>query len=274
MSATRPRMAVILAAGRGTRMRSELPKVLHPAAGRPLVWWVVKAARDAGCEEIFVVVPPKSEPGAAEIRRALEEPGPDAAPLRQSGLTWVVQEERRGTGHAVLQAAEPVTRALRESGHDEATLLVLSGDVPLVTAATVERLAAAGESGWGALAVADLDDPGSLGRVLTREDGSLARIVEVSDATPQELAVRRINAGFYALPAPAIFGELTALGSDNAQGEIYLTGAPAAAAARGERVVLLELADPAEAFGVNTRAELTRADRALNDRMQGVRKPR
>lgn len=259
---TRPRFAVILAAGHGTRMRSPLPKVLHPAAGRPLVRWVMDAARGAGCEEIFVVVPPDSEPGAAEIRSTLEAPGENAGPT----LRFVVQKERRGTGHALLQTAEAVTRALRESGRDETTLLVLSGDAPLITAETLQRLAALGESGWGALVVAQPDEPGSLGRVLTRDDGSLERIVEASDATPEELEVRTINAGFYALPAPAIFRDLEALGTDNAQGEIYLTDAPGAAAERGERVLLLELDDPLEAFGVNTRDELAKADRILSQR--------
>ena len=273
----RPRLAVILAAGRGTRMRSGIPKVLHRAGGRPLLVWVVAAAREAGCDEIFVVVPPDFE----DIRAAL-------AP-RASGAavpTFVVQESREGTGHALLQAAEAVTGAL--SG--EATLLVLSGDTPLLTADTLERLATAAEGSpegnlespgehpgsgagggvggppWGALAVAVLEEPGSLGRVITRDDGSLERIVEASDATEEELAVRRINAGIYALRAPGIFGELTRLDTGNAQGEMYLTDAPGAAAGRGERVVLVELDDPAEALGVNTRAELARAHRSLVER--------
>lgn len=262
-SGPRPRFAVILAAGRGTRMRSPLPKVLHPAAGRPLVRWVMDAAREAGCQEIFVVVPPDSETGATDIRRALESVGEDAGPSGRAAPRFVVQTERRGTGHALLQTAGAVSQALRETGRDEATLLVLSGDAPLITADTLDRLATLGESAWGALAVAQLDEPGSLGRVLTRDDGSLDRIVEASDATPEVLEVRTINAGFYALPAPAIFRDLEALGSDNAQGEIYLTDAPGAAAARGERVQLLELDDPLEGFGVNTRSELEQADRAL-----------
>jgi len=283
----RSRLAVILAAGHGTRMRSETPKVLHQAAGRPLLAWVVAAAREAGCEEIFVVVPPDAE----DIRTTLEPSVPTAASASPAGagkLTYVVQKSRKGTGHALLQAAPAVTRALAKdaAGPGEATLLVLSGDAPLLTADTLERLATAAESGtqgpggslgggageapWGALAVAVLDDPGSLGRVLTREDGTLERIVEASDASEEELGVRRVNAGVYALTAPRIFRELTRLDTGNAQGEMYLTDAPGAAAARGERVVLVELDDPTEALGVNTRAELARVHRILMDRRKAV----
>lgn len=250
------RLAVVLAAGRGTRMRSALPKVLHPVAGRPMLSWVVDAARAAGCERILVVTAPGAEP----VRSTLEAAGGD-------DLVWVLQEHQRGTGHALLQAAGAVEEL---TGGRSATVLVLSGDTPLVRPETLRRLLAAGAPAggevWGALAVAELADPGALGRVLTRSDGSLERIVEVSDASAEELAVRRVNAGVYALPAPRIFEDLERLGSDNAQGEIYLTDAPGAAAARGERVVLFDLPDPEEAFGVNTRAELARAHRRLLDR--------
>lgn len=271
----RRRIAVILAAGRGTRMRSALPKVLHPVAGRPLLSWVIEAARGAVCERIFVVVPPAGDGG--EIRAALAAPD----------LTFVAQPSPRGTGHALLQAAEPVREALSSDAAGEpaeATLLVLSGDTPLLTADTLERLAASLEgsgtptgetqtdpppSPWGVLAVAVLEDPGALGRVLTHVDGSLDRIVEASDADADELAVRRINAGIYAFSAPGIFRDLTELAAsnpDNAQGEIYLTDAPGRAAARGERVRLFELEDADEGLGVNTRAELARAHRRLMDR--------
>lgn len=262
-TARRPRVAVILAAGRGVRMRSERPKVLHRAGGRPLVTWVVEAALRSGCREIFVVVPPDGD----EIRCSLNEEGllsEGNAGGVEGQAELVVQAQPRGTGHALLQAAQPVTEAL-EPG-EQATLLVLSGDTPLLTAETLQHLAAASEGSWGAIAVAELEYPGALGRVLTREDGSLDRIVEASDATEEELEVRRVNAGIYALPVPEVFEELERLEPDNAQGEIYLTDAPGAAAARGERVMLWTLDDPTEAFGVNTRAELARAHRRLLDR--------
>jgi bifunctional UDP-N-acetylglucosamine pyrophosphorylase / glucosamine-1-phosphate N-acetyltransferase len=249
----RPRVAVVLAAGKGTRMVSSLPKVLHRAAGRPLLAWVLDAARAAGCSRLIVVVGHGAEQVQAEC----------AAP----DVEFVLQAEQRGTGHALAQAEAALAG-------QEATLLVLSGDVPLVTPATLAELARLSEDGddgargvaWGAMAVAELAEPGMLGRVIPRPDGGLGRIVEFRDATTDERAVRLINAGLYALPAPRVFADLAALTPDNAQGELYLTDAPTAAAKRGERVELLALADPAEALGVNDRAELAAVHRRLLDR--------
>jgi bifunctional UDP-N-acetylglucosamine pyrophosphorylase/glucosamine-1-phosphate N-acetyltransferase len=197
----------------------------------------------------------------------------------------VVQEEQRGTGHALAQAAGQID--------GPAQLLVLSGDVPLVTAATLERLLAAAAGGWGAMAVADLAAPGALGRVIARAAGSaeragegaggregkrpraggdaqpaelLERIVEAADARPAELAVTLVNAGLYVLPAPEVFAYLAALAPANAQGELYLTDALNAAAAAGRRIALVRLADPHEALGVNDPRELAAVHRRLLDR--------
>ncbi|HKI03751.1 MAG TPA: bifunctional UDP-N-acetylglucosamine diphosphorylase/glucosamine-1-phosphate N-acetyltransferase GlmU [Thermoanaerobaculia bacterium] len=242
-----PRVAVILAAGKGTRMKSALPKVLHRAAGRPLLAWAIEAARTAGCERILVVV----GHGAERVREELA--GDD--------LGWVLQAEQKGTGHALAQAESAVIAV-----GSAATVLVLSGDVPLVKPETLDRLASAAEAGWGAMAVADLAEPGSLGRVIVDGNGELSRIVEARDARPEELAVRRINAGLYALPAPAVFDYLRRLGTDNAQGELYLTDAVTNAAADGRPVRLVALDDPDEALGVNDRSELARVHRLLIDR--------
>jgi len=245
----RPRVAVVLAAGKGTRMRSALPKVLHPAAGRPLVAWVLDAARAAGCSEIVVVV----GHGADAVRAAVAAPD----------VTFALQAEQRGTGHALAQAAPRV--------RGEATVLVLSGDVPLVRPETLVALAEAAETdgAWGALAAAEVAHPGALGRVLRDDDGAFLRIVEARDATPRELAVHTVNAGLYALPAPDVFARLAELlrrRPDNAQGEIYLTDVPGMARQDGRRVVVHVLADATEAIGVNDPAELERAHRALLDR--------
>ena len=245
MLAPLPRVAVILAAGKGTRMKSSSPKVLHRAAGRPLLAWVIDAARAARCERILVVVGHEAEQVRQEIA------GDD--------LGWVLQAEQKGTGHALAQA-EP------EVGAAEATLLVLSGDVPLVTPDTLDRLASAAAQGWGALAVADLDDPGSLGRVIVDESGAFRKIVEARDATLRERAVRRVNAGIYALPAPDVFDYLRRLKTNNAQGELYLTDALTAAAADGRPIRWAALPDPAEALGVNDRIELARVHRLLISR--------
>lgn len=247
---SRRRIAVILAAGKGTRMESDLPKVLHPAAGRPLLSWVIDAAREARCERIVGII----GHGAEQVRATIEAEG-------SSDVSWALQREQKGTGHALAQAEQVL-------GGEPAVLLVLSGDVPLVTPATLDALAAHLEDDgvWGALAVAELAEPGSLGRVLARPDGSLDRIVEFRDASPEVRAVRRVNAGLYALPAPEIFAELRRLTPDNAQGELYLTDALSGPASRGERLVLHPLADPDEALGVNNRAELAEVHRRLIER--------
>jgi bifunctional UDP-N-acetylglucosamine pyrophosphorylase/glucosamine-1-phosphate N-acetyltransferase len=246
MPTPRPRVAVILAAGKGTRMKSALPKVLHRAAGRPLLQWVVDAARAAGCARILIVV----GHGAERVREEIA--GDD--------LVWVLQAEQRGTGHALAQA-EPEIQG-------EATVLVLSGDVPLLQPSTLDALAAAADAGWGAMTVAELVDPGMLGRVIVDPPGAFQAIVEFKDATPEQRAVRLINAGIYAFPAPDVFGYLRNLTTDNAQGELYLTDAVTHAAADGHAVRLISLPDPDEALGVNDRTELARVHRLLIGRHQ------
>ncbi|HEX6898946.1 MAG TPA: bifunctional UDP-N-acetylglucosamine diphosphorylase/glucosamine-1-phosphate N-acetyltransferase GlmU [Thermoanaerobaculia bacterium] len=244
MSDHRPRVAVILAAGKGTRMKSSLPKVLHRAAGQPLLQWVIDAAREAGCERILVVV----GHGAERVREEIA--GDD--------LGWVLQAEQKGTGHALAQGEPEIP--------GEATVLVLSGDVPLLQPATLARLAEEAAEGWGAMAVAELDEPGSLGRVIVDDAGTFQKIVEARDASPEELAERRINAGIYAFPAPDIFDYLRKVDTNNAQGEIYLTDAVTNAAKDGKPVRLVTLDDPDEALGVNDRSELARVHRLLLDR--------
>jgi len=234
------RVAVILAAGKGTRMKSSLPKVLHRAAGRPLLQWVVDAARAARCEHILIVV----GHGAEKVREEIT--GDD--------LGWVLQAEQKGTGHALAQAEPEIS--------GEATVLVLSGDVPLVQTSTLDRLAEAAESGWGAMTVAELSDPGMLGRVIV-EDGAFREIVEFKDASPDQRKVNLVNAGIYALPAPEIFEYLRNLKTDNAQGELYLTDAVTQAGRDGKPVRLVHLPDPDEALGVNDRTELAKVHRLL-----------
>ena len=165
--------------------------------------WVLNAARAAGCEHIYVVV----GHGADAVQSEIEA----------DDVTWVLQEEQLGTGHALLQVESHLEAP--------ATLLVLSGDVPLVAPETLDRLAAAAHAGWGSMVVAEMEEPGSLGRVVATASGTLERIVEVADATPEELENPWINAGIYALPAPEIFDFLKQLKPNNAKQELYLTDA-------------------------------------------------
>jgi bifunctional UDP-N-acetylglucosamine pyrophosphorylase / glucosamine-1-phosphate N-acetyltransferase len=241
----RPSLAVILAAGKGKRMGSPLPKVLHPAAGRPLLSWVIEAARRVPCERIVVIV----GHGADEVRARFAADG---------DVEWVLQREQRGTGHALAQV-EPVARSA-------ARLLVLSGDVPLLRPATARLLLETASRAWGAMAVAELDSPGSLGRVVVGPDGRLERMVETADATAEELELRTINAGLYALPAPEVFGYLRRVKPDNAQGELYLTDALNLAAADGRAVECVRLADADEALGVNTPQDLALVEARLRER--------
>lgn len=242
---TRPRVAIVMAAGKGTRMRSERPKVLFPVAGRPLLAWVLDAARAAGCQRILVVV----GHGAEEVKATF---------AGQDDLEFVLQAEQRGTGHAVLQAAPHLT--------GEATVLVLSGDVPLVRAETLEALARLAEGdAWGALVTAELEQPGGLGRLLMNGD-QLERIVEKADATPEQLAIRLTNTGIYALPAPGLFEILGRLSPNNAQGELYLTDVAGLAIQGGHTLAVHRLEDPLEGLGINDRVELSRVHRLLLDR--------
>lgn len=235
------RVAVVLAAGKGTRMKSERPKVLMPVAGRPMLAWVIDAAHRAGCDEVVVVV----GHGAEEVHEA----------LGGEGISWALQAEQKGTGHALAQAAPHV--------EGEATVVVLMGDAPLVTPETVVALAEAAESGWGALAYAEMDDAGDMGRVLLAGDGRFERIVEAKDASPEERAVGRGNAGFYAFRAPEVFAYLERLSTENVQGELYLTDAPALAAADGRRIRAIPLGETSESWGINSRQDLSRAHNGL-----------
>jgi bifunctional UDP-N-acetylglucosamine pyrophosphorylase/glucosamine-1-phosphate N-acetyltransferase len=209
---------------------------------------VLVTAREAGCERLLVVV----GHGATEVRRAAAD-WPAAG-----GVDWVLQEEQRGTGHALAQVAPHLAAGCR--------FLVLSGDVPLIRAETLRALDTSARGAWGAMAVARLAAPGALGRVVARpgRDGEgllLEGIVEAGDASAAELANPLVNAGLYCLAAPAVFERLAGLTPDNVKGELYLTDALTAAAREGERIRLLELADPEEAWGINSREDLARAER-------------
>ena len=229
---------VILAAGLGKRMRSGLPKVLHPLAGRPLLAHVLDTARALNAQKIVVV----HGHGAEAVRAAF----PDGA------IAWALQSEQLGTGHAVQQAMPHL-----EAGGD---VLVLYGDVPLVREATLRRLLEASREGV-ALLTAELDDPSGYGRVLRDQAGRVARIVEHKDAAASERAIREINAGFFALGAQRLAGWLKKITNRNAQKEYYLTDIVALAVAEEVPVIAVKAEDPWEVAGVNSKRELADLER-------------
>jgi bifunctional UDP-N-acetylglucosamine pyrophosphorylase / glucosamine-1-phosphate N-acetyltransferase len=229
---------VILAAGQGKRMRSGLPKVLHPLAGRPLLAHVLDTARALKARRTVVV----HGHGAEAVRAAF----PDA------GIAWALQPEQLGTGHAVQQAMPH----LEANGE----VLVLYGDVPLVREATLRRLLEAAREGLAVLTV-ELDDPAGYGRVLRDQAGRVARIVEHKDASPSERAVREVNAGFYALSAPRLAAWLKKINNRNAQKEYYLTDIVALAVAEDVPVIGVRAEDEWEVAGVNSKRELAALER-------------
>lgn len=229
---------LILAAGQGKRMRSRLPKVLHPLGGRPLLAHVIETARALGPVKIFVV----HGHGAEQVREA----------FRSQNIEWVLQAEQRGTAHAVMQAMSRVSA--------DADVLLLYGDVPLVRVATLKRLLQAAGDGL-ALLTADLEDPAAYGRVVRDGAGHVKRVVETRDATPEERTIREINAGFYALGARRLAAWLKRIDNRNAQKEYYLTDLVGLAVGEGTPVTAVKAEAPSEVAGVNSKSELAQLER-------------
>ena len=242
-------VAVILAAGLGTRMKSRLPKVLHPILGDPSLLWALRAL-PGGLGGAVVVV----HHGKELVLGALD--AWQKAGLLPCPVSTVDQGDPLGTGHA-LQVCIPELDRLGAS-----RVAILCGDVPLTTPATVARLCGA----EALLLAMDLASPGSYGRVIQHPDGRLAGIVEAKDATPEQLAVQRVNGGAYALPWPALRKALQGLKNDNAQREYYLTDAVAAVAR--EIPVAVEVCDPEELAGMNSRQDQAMLQAAAQRRIQ------
>ncbi|MFB4203874.1 Bifunctional protein GlmU [wastewater metagenome] len=235
---TAPLSIVILAAGAGTRMRSALPKVLHPVAGRPMLARVIDAAAALGPDDIHIIY----GHGGERVRNALAD----------ADVRWVEQAERLGTGHAVGQAIPDID--------DRHRVLVLCGDTPLITAATLQRLCETAGEG-AALLTAHPVDPAGYGRILRDADGAVAGIVEEKDADAAQRAIGEVNTGVMCLPAGHLRGWLDRLTADNAQGEYYLTDVIALARADGVPVAGVATADEGEVLGVNSRAQLATVER-------------
>jgi bifunctional UDP-N-acetylglucosamine pyrophosphorylase/glucosamine-1-phosphate N-acetyltransferase len=234
-----PLHVLILAAGEGKRMKSTRPKVLQPIAGRPMLAHVVDTARALRPEGIHIVY---GHGGDAVL----------AAFADQSGLQWTEQAERLGTGHAVQQAMPDVPQ--------DARVLILYGDVPLIRAETLQRLLDA--PGRIAVLVADLDDPTGYGRIVRDAEGRVARIVEHKDANKEQRAIRTVNTGILVCDGEPLRRWLQHLGNDNAQGEYYLTDVFAAAAAEFNAAELVHVEDPIEVEGANDPWQLSQLERA------------
>lgn len=235
---------VILAAGQGTRMRSALPKVLHPVAGKPMLGHAIDCARTLSPRRIHVVI----GHGAEQVRSRLDA----------SDIHWVMQEQQLGTGHAVAQALPGA------EGADQ--ILVLYGDVPLLREATLKRLSEqAGAAALGLLTV-EMQDPTGYGRIVRDAAGRVLAIIEQKDATPAQLAISEGNTGIMALPGVHASRWLNSLSNANAQGEYYLTDVVAKAVEEELNVVVAQPEDELEVMGANNRQQLSVLERARQQR--------
>ena len=235
---------VILAAGQGTRMRSDLPKVLQPLAGKPLLAHVLACANDLGADDVCVVY----GHGGEAVQAAFPA----------TGVRWALQAEQLGTGHAVQQAMPDMLSASR--------VLILAGDVPLLQSATLERLLEETPDTGMAVLTVDMDDPTGYGRIVRNDEG-VSRIVEQKDASEDELALTEINTGVFLCPGEGLKNWLTNLSNDNSQGEYYLTDVIAMAVADGVEVHGIKADSSVEVMGINDKKQLAEAERALQARL-------
>ncbi|MGI9310993.1 MAG: bifunctional UDP-N-acetylglucosamine diphosphorylase/glucosamine-1-phosphate N-acetyltransferase GlmU [bacterium] len=244
--------AIILAAGRGVRMRSDLPKSLHVIGGAPMLAHVITAARATAPDKIHVVIGRDGDAVRAAMANAMADAAAD-----ECAINWVTQDQPRGTAHAVMQAMPAVDPA--------ATALVLYSDTPLISAATMRSLLAAASEGEGAIGLltAEVDDPIGLGRIVRDRDRRIVRIVEEKDADEAQRKIRECNAGALAAPAAVLNAALAKINDDNAQREFYLTDAIAHAAADGTAIVARAPTAHEETIGVNSHADLARAERVF-----------
>jgi len=236
--------AVVLAAGKGTRMKSGRAKVLHEVFGRAMVAHVIEAVLKAGVSDVIVVVGHQQQ----EVEDC----------LLSFQVRFAVQEEQLGTGHAVMSAAYQVNEKYRH-------IFILCGDTPLISPVTLRNMVQHHLSAGSVLTVmtTKLTDPAGYGRIITDPAGGIARIVEEKDAFESERRINEINAGIYLADREFLFAALKQVGNDNSQGEVYLTDIVAVARRNGEKVGRFSCPDASEVLGVNSRMELAQAERRL-----------
>lgn len=240
--------AIILAAGKGTRMNSDLPKVAHEAAGRPLITYVLDAARTAGAGRLIVVVGFRHE----IVREMLAD---------YPNVEFVLQEEQLGTGHAVMMARRQLTEM-------PSSVFVLNGDMPLIQASSLESLKASRETHAASCVVgtAITSNNKGLGRIVRDEAGEFLRIVEERDANDAEKAITEINTGCFVFNAPDLLAALDEIRPENEQAEYYLTDCAAILRSQGKVVRAEPCFEIQEALGVNTPAQLAEVEGVLAER--------
>jgi bifunctional UDP-N-acetylglucosamine pyrophosphorylase/glucosamine-1-phosphate N-acetyltransferase/UDP-N-acetylglucosamine pyrophosphorylase len=258
---TAPPIAVILAAGRGTRMGSDLPKVLFEAAGRPLVAWVLEALRAAGIHERIVVV----GYGADRVEAKL---------AGMPGVSFALQKELRGTGDAVASAAGEIRSLIAGDGPGTSRpVVIVCGDSPMLRPESVRRLLDAFESRKAAclLGTTLATDPSGLGRIVRDSAGRFLKIVEEKDATDEERGITEVNMSTYVFEARDLLDALGRLDNANAAGEYYLTDCPAILLADGKVVDAVACLHPSESLSVNTPEQLAAVDAALMNAVAEVK---
>jgi len=241
------KVAIVMAAGKGTRMKSELPKVLCEVCGRPMIEYVLDVLESAGIDRILVVIGYRGN----LVREML---------AHRKKLEYCEQLEQKGTGHAVMMA-----RPLIE--HFDGPLLVVAGDCPMIQQESIETMFAEYEREPVAcvMGTAYKDNPAELGRIVRDADGQFQKIVEEKDATDSERQITEVNMSYYLFRTPDLLGVLDLLKTDNVQGEYYITDAPAVLLSQGKRVVALPVLKPIEGLGINNVEELDAVNQAMQE---------
>lgn len=245
--------AIILAAGKGTRMQSDLPKVMHEVADRPMLHWVIDACREVGARRIVVVVGHRAE----LVQQSLAE---------ATDIEFAMQSEQLGTGHAVDQARSAFADS---ADHD---VLVLCGDGPLIRSETLQTLLETHRESDAAatLATAIIEDATGYGRIVRDDSGDFERIVEQKDASEAEQAIREVNPSYYCFKAGPLFERLARTNNDNANGEYYITDVFGIARGDGDRVAVVDAVPAEDILSINDPGQLAEVDRILRARLAAI----
>lgn len=251
------RSAIILAAGKGTRMKSDLPKVAHEVAGKPMVEWVARACAEAGCERIVIIVGYQQD-----VVRDI---------FKGSGLPveFAVQDVQHGTGHAVMCAKSDLADEISSEGHD---VFVLAGDGPLISAETLRHIHGIHTSrcAVATLATARIDDPTGYGRIVRDHRGDFRAIVEHKNATDEQLKIKEINPSYYCFDAHHLFRILSTVERNELTGEYYVTDVPGILREEGRTVAIDDTVPSEQVLSINSPEQLAAVDRILTRRLAAI----